>query len=265
MKEFKVIFSLTLILTMLPPIIFFEIIPSKFALIYAQIEDQCTEQLNTAEEQYHAGKWTEAIKLSNQCLTKSNLSPVEKGKAYRILSLVYIATRLEKEATDAVKNMLKMIPNYKIEPDRDPPSLQKIIDVMAQTLTPEITVITPNSIMQHEDGFTMTVKGSNFAYGSEVRFNGIGKSTTFINDTELQAKIPASDILKEDEYEITVYSPILKGRTSNAERFVVETLSMPPWKWFALGSATIAIVVATIFLLKPYPEDTTIADPPSRP
>ena len=32
-----------------------------------------------------------------------------------------------------------------------------------------------------------------------------------------------------------------------------------------LGSATIAIVVATIFLLKPYPEDTTIADPPSRP
>ena len=46
--------------------------------------------------------------------------------------------RSEKEANDAVKNMLKMIPNYKIDPNRDPPSLQKIIDVIAQTLTPEI-------------------------------------------------------------------------------------------------------------------------------
>jgi hypothetical protein len=264
-KEFKVICSLTVILMMLPPLIFFESNPAKFALIYSQTEDQCTDQINTAEERYQAGKWTEAIELIKQCLIKSNLSAVEKGKAYRILSLVYIAMQSEKEANDAVKNMLEMIPYYKIDSDRDPPSLQKMINVIAQSLNPEITSITPKSIMQREDGFTMIVKGSNFTSGSEVRFNGIGKSTTFISDTELQAKITANDVLKADEYEITVYSPILKGRTSNIERFMVETSSMAPWKWFALGSATIAIVVATIFLLKPYPEDTTIADPPARP
>lgn len=265
MKDVKVIFSLALLLTILAPIISFEISPVKFASIYAQIKDQCTEQLNKAEEEYRAGKWTEAINLIDQCLTKSNLSAVEKGKAYRILSLVYIAMQSEKEANNAVKNMLKMVPNYKIEPDRDSPSLQKIIDDMAQTLTPEITVIIPNSRRQNENGFIMTVKGSNFTYGSKVMLNEIGKSTTFINDSELQAKIPASDILKEDEYKITVYSPILNGRTSNALRFVVKTSSMSLWKWFALGSATIAIVVATIFLLKPNPDRPAIADPPERP
>jgi hypothetical protein len=265
MREFKVIFSLALILTMLAPLIFFEISTIKFASIYAQTNGQCTEQLNTAEEKYQARKWSEAIDLIDQCLMKSNLSVVERGKAYRILSLVYIAMQSEKKANDAVKNMLKMIPNYKIEPDRDSPLLQKMIDDMAQTLTPEITIITPNSRRLQEDGFIMTVKGLNFSYGSEVRINGTGKSTTFISDMILQAKIPASDLLKEDEYEITVYSPISNGRTSNVERFVVGAPSMSLGKWFALGSATIAIVVATIFLLKPYPDDTTIADPPERP
>jgi len=265
MKESKVIFSLAFILTMLAPLIFFEIGSVKFASVSAQTKDQCTEQINKAEEVYQAGNWTEVIELIDQCLTKSNLSEVEKGKAYRIMSLVYIAMHSEKEANDAVKNLLLMDPNYQIDPDRDPLSLQKIIDDMAQTLTPKITVIAPNSIDQKEDGFTMTVNGSNFAYGSEVRFNGKGKSTIFISDTLLQAEIPASDILKADGYEITVHSPILKGRTSNAEMFVVETSSNFLWRWIAVGSGAIAVVVAAIFLLKPPPDDETIADPPGRP
>lgn len=265
MKEFKVIFSLALILTMLSPIICFEISPVKFASIFAQIKDQCTEQLNKAEEEYRAGKWTEAINLIDECLTKSNLSSLEKGKAYRILSLVYIEMQSEKEANKAVKNMLIMVPNYKIETDRDSAPLQTIINDVAQTLIPKINIILPDSRRQNENGFIMTVKGSNFTYGSKVMLNGIGKSTTFINDSELQAKIPASDILVEDEYTITVYSPLLNGRTSNALKFMVENSSMSLWKWFALGTGAIATVVATIFLLKPPPEGKTIADPPERP
>ncbi len=262
MREFKTIFSLALILTMLAPMLFFKIGPVKSVSIYAQIKNQCTEQLKKAEEEYSAGKWNEAIDLIEQCLAQSNLSAVEKVKAYRILSLVYIAMQSEKDANNAVKNMLKTVPNYKIEPDRDPPSLQRIIEDVAQTLTPEIKLIIPNSRRQHENDFTMTVKGSNFTFGCEVRVDGIGKLTTFINDSVLQAKISASDMLKEAEYEITVYIPILNGRISNALKLVVTNSSMSLWKWFAFGSATIATVVATIFLLKPNPDRPTIADPP---
>ena len=75
----------------------------KFSSIYAQTKDQCTEQLDKAEEEYQAGKWTESIELIEQCLKKENVGELERGRAYRILGLVYIAIQLEKEANDAVK------------------------------------------------------------------------------------------------------------------------------------------------------------------
>ncbi len=137
------------------------------------------------------------------------------------------------EVNNAVKNLLIINPNFKIVPDTDPQTLQIFIDKITQTLTPEINFITPNSRMQNEGEFIMNVNGLNFTHGSEVRLNGYGKSTTFISDAILQAKIPASDMINDSEYEITVYSPISKGKTSNPKSFVVESSSMSLWKWFA--------------------------------
>ena len=265
MKEIKNIFFLAFILIMLAPLPHFGISPIEYASVYAQTNDECADHLNSAETEYQAGKWKEAIDLINQCLSKPNLSEIEKGKAYRILSLVYIAMQSEKDATDAITNLLISNPTYKIDPSRDPQILQNFIDDIAPALIPEITFIMPDSKTPNEDGFTMTVTGLNFTYGSEVRFNGKAKSTIFISDTALQAQIPASDLLKEYAYDITVYSPILNGRISNAKRFVVETSSSFLWKWIAAGSAAIAFVVATVLLLTPPSGDTTIADPPARP
>ena len=169
------------------------------------------------------------------------------------------------EANNAVKNLLIINPNFEIVPDTDPQTLQNFIDNIAHTLIPEINFITPNSRMQNEYEFTMTVNGLNFTHGSEVRFNGNRKSTTFISDTILQAKISASDMLIDGEYEITVYSPILKGRISNPKIFVIESSSMSLWKWFAVGGVAIAVVVSTILLLEPDPDAKPIAEPPGRP
>jgi hypothetical protein len=265
MKEFKVILSLAFLLTMLVPLTQFEICSLKYASIYAQTIDQCSQLLISAEEKYQLGKWNESIELIEKCLTKPNLSEIEKGKTYRILSLVYIAMQSEKEANNAVKNLLIMVPNYKIQPDKDPPSLQKYIDDITHTLTPEINFILPRSIEQNAGEFTMTVNGSNFVYGSKVLINGKGRVTTFISDTLLQAKFSASDMLVDDEYEITVYSPILNGRISNPKKFVVKSSSISLWEWFALGTVAITLVVTAINLLKPDPDPRPIAEPPARP
>ena len=266
MKEIKVIFSLAFLLTTLVPLIHFETCSLKYTSVYAQTVDQCSQQLIRAEEEYLAGKWNKSIELIQECLTKPNLSEFEKGKAYRILSMVYIATDSEREANNAVKNLLIMVPNYKIQPHKDPPYLQKLIGKIAPTLIPQITIISPESKEQNADGFTMSVEGSNFVYGSKVMINGKEKETTFISDTLLQAKFLASDMLIDDTYAITVYSPILNGRTSNQKKFeVIKSSSFSFWEWSAIGTAAIILVVTAIYLLEPDPVPKPIAEPPGRP
>ena len=266
MKEIKVIFSLAFLLTILVPLIHFETYSLKYASIYAQTIDQCSQQLIRAEEEYLAGKWNKSIELIQECLTKPNLSELEKGKAYRILSMVYIATDSEKEANNAVKNLLIMVPNYKIQPHKDPPYLQKLIEKIAPTLIPQINNISPESKEQNTDGFTMSVKGSNFVYGSKVMINGNEKETTFISDTLLLAKFSASDMIVDDTYAITVSSPILNGRISNPIKFeVVKSSSFSFWEWVTTGAVAITLVVTAIYLLKPGQDSKPIAEPPGRP
>jgi hypothetical protein len=271
MKKLFGSISIIVALILLAPIVTFNPDVAKYSSIYAQTKDQCTEQLDKAEEEYQAGKWTEAIELLEQCLKKENVGELERGRAYRILGLVYIAIQLEKEANDAVKNLLIMVPNYKVDPVKDPPSLQKIIDNMAITLNPKISAITPNSVDQGEKGMKLKVSGSNFVYGSVVKLNGVSKSTTYISSSELTADVSTSDLSKTGEYDVTVYSPILGGKTSDAEKFVVQKASSFPWTWIAVGGGAVVAAVVAILVLggngdeDTPPATTTLANPPVRP
>lgn len=268
----KIINSITLIIAIIiiGPILTFNTDSVKLNVLQAQTKDQCAEQLDKAEEEYQAGKWTEAIELIDQCLKKENVGELEKGRAYRILGLVYIAIQLEKEANDAVKNLLIMVPNYKVDPVKDPPSLQKIIDNMAMTLNPKISSISPNNVDQGEKGFKLKVTGSNFVNGSVVKFNGVSKSTTHVSSTELTADVLTSDLAKTGEYDVTVYSPIMGGKTSEAEKFVVQKASSFPWTWIAVGGGVVAAAVVAVLTLGSKKDETTppatiLADPPTRP
>jgi len=267
MKKLITQFLILFAFTILAPPIIFEANWSKFSSTFAQTKDQCTDQLNKAEEEYQAGKWTEAIQLIEGCLKKENVGELEKGRAYRILGLVYIAIQLEKEANDAVKNLLIMVPNYKVDPIKDPPSLQKIIDNMALTLNPSITKITPNIVEQGDKGFKMTISGSNYVYGSVVKINGVAKSTNYVSATELTADIPSSDLLKTGEFDVVINSPILGGKTSNAEKFSVQKASSFPWTWIAIGGGAVVAVVVAVLTLggKDDTSESKLADPPTRP
>jgi hypothetical protein len=240
----------------------------QYSSVFAQSQLKCDKQLTQAEEKYNVGDWPEAIELIEQCLNTKDVSEIEKGRAYRLLGLVYIATELEKDANDALRNFLIMVPNYKVDPERDPPQLTEIIGNILQTLNPTITRITPNKATEGDKGFTITVDGIDFVYGSVVQFNGEERATNFISSSQLTAEIPSSDLVKEGEYEVMVNSPMMDGKTSNMEKFKVESSDGPPWTWIGIGAGAVAAGVVAILVLGNGDKDDppeTIADPPVRP
>jgi hypothetical protein len=58
----------------------------------------------------------------------------------------------------------------------------------------EVTQITPASASAGGPGFNLRVDGSCFQAGSVVLWNGTARPTTFVNDAQLVASIPASDL-----------------------------------------------------------------------
>ena len=86
---------------------------------------------------------------------------------------------------------------------------------------PAITTIAPTSAVASGAGFTLTVNGSNFVNGSNVRFNGAAKTTTFVSSTQITAAILASDITTAGTFPVTVPNPAPGGGTSGTANFSV--------------------------------------------
>jgi len=243
MKNLITIFCLSILVLILFPALTLVIPLNHYFEIYAQTEEQCEEQLSRAEEEYQSGKWTEAIDLINQCLQKPTVSESEKGKAFRLLGLIYIAIQLEREAKNAIKNLLLMAPDYKINLDHDPPQFQKLIQEISDFLIPQIEFINPNKLPLNETGVKLKVNGSNFSYGSKVQFDGNERSTDYINSGELIAYLTEEDLIKMGKHSISVYSPIMGGKMSNIVDFIVDPVSIST-KVRILLNASLALPIA---------------------
>ena len=72
---------------------------------------------------------------------------------------------------------------------------------------PALTSLAPTSTPAGGAGFTLTVNGSNFVGTSQVRWNGAGRTTTFVNAGQVTAAIPASDIVTPGSAQVTVVNP----------------------------------------------------------
>jgi hypothetical protein len=208
--------------------------------LLAQTIEECDTILAQAEEQYRSGYWNNSIELINQCLNKKDISEANKEKAYRLLGLVYIATELEKEAKEAIRNLLILAPNYKVNPVEDPPQFQKIIGDISLLLIPKIDKLTPNTTQRNEQGIKIKVTGSNFAYGSKVQFDGKERYTEYLNSGELVGDLTAEDLMKGGEHEVSIYSPILGGKQSNLVKFIVDTSGI---------SSNLYLIISGVFSL----------------
>ncbi len=90
-----------------------------------------------------------------------------------------------------------------------------------QNAVPSISLLSPSSLPVGSADFTLTVTGSGFIPDSVVSWDGSDRTTTFINASQLQADIPASDLVDAGAAPVTVFTPAPGGGTSNAVNFTI--------------------------------------------
>jgi uncharacterized delta-60 repeat protein len=78
-------------------------------------------------------------------------------------------------------------------------------------VNPFITSILPTRVRAGDGGFTLMVNGAGFGPTTVARFNGVSRSTSFVNPTQLNVEILPSDIAINGSYPITVVTSPADG------------------------------------------------------
>jgi hypothetical protein len=90
--------------------------------------------------------------------------------------------------------------------------------------------LNPTTAAAGGSGLTLTVNGAGFVTGSTVLFNGSSRTTTFINNDQLQATLLSSDVAAAGTAQISVTNPTPGGGASNTQPFQItsaaSTISM---------------------------------------
>lgn len=98
-------------------------------------------------------------------------------------------------------------------------------NVTANNATPTIARISPDTAATGNQPVTVSVFGTDFTAQSVVRLNGENRSTTFVNSTQLDVAIPASDLATIGLKPLSVSTPAPGGGVSNAVNLSVISCS----------------------------------------
>ncbi len=121
------------------------------------------------------------------------------------------------------------------------------LSITVNNPTPSITSLNPSATTEGAGQFTLTVNGSNFVSGAEVRWAGTSLSTNFVSSTQLTANVPAARVNTAGSFNVTVTNPAppAGGVTSAPAAFTVNpplnitTTSLPNGILNALYSQTL--------------------------
>lgn len=95
------------------------------------------------------------------------------------------------------------------------------VTISTNNPVPTIASVTPNSALAGASATPITVSGTNFVVNSEIRINGAGIATTYVNSTTLTATIPAPNLANAAVLNISVFNPAPAGGTSGTLPFTV--------------------------------------------
>ncbi|MBS1854762.1 MAG: choice-of-anchor D domain-containing protein [Acidobacteria bacterium] len=91
--------------------------------------------------------------------------------------------------------------------------------ITVSNLVPNLTSLSPTSALVGSPGFQLTLNGTNFVSGAEVRWNGNARPTTFVSPNQLRADISAVDISFASTNQLTVFNPSPGGGISASLTF----------------------------------------------
>ena len=98
--------------------------PSAAAFASLQ-ENGCDAKLKEAQDKFYDGKFDETIALTKECIDKGNLTEEQKKRGYELLGQALIAKEYLDQANDAIRKLLKIVPNYT-------PDLERVTPTFAQ-------------------------------------------------------------------------------------------------------------------------------------
>ena len=77
------------------------------------------------------------------------------------------------------------------------PTFNASFSLTGETVTPQLTSLSPASVVEGTPGLTLTLNGSAFTQGSTVLLNGNPLTTTFVSNGQLSVTLPASVLAEE--------------------------------------------------------------------
>jgi hypothetical protein len=98
----------------------------------------------------------------------------------------------------------------------------------ANNPVPTITNISPANAAAGSAAFTLTVNGTNFVSSSSVLFNGVARTTAFVNSTQVTAAILATDVASTGTPSVVVANPTPGGGQSNSVTFTINAANPVP-------------------------------------
>ncbi len=90
---------------------------------------------------------------------------------------------------------------------------------------PTITGLSPAGTAAGSSLFVLTVSGTGFGPASTVLWNGVSRSTAYVNSATLRAVIAASDVASVGSAAVSVFTPGPGGGTSSGAPFTIATLA----------------------------------------
>ncbi len=126
--------------------------------------------------------------------------------------------------------------------------LSSRLDFSVENPVPVLSSISPVRANGGGAAFTLTVAGSNFVSNSSVLWNGVARTTTFVDATGLQASIPATDLAAGGEFEVSVSNPLPAGGASAGAPFTVSDFTLeasPEGTTVAAGQSAVFTVQIT--------------------
>ena len=96
-------------------------------LTHCWAQEKCETALADAERHFNDGRLDEVMKILESCLAEG-LKNEDKSKAYRLLSLTYMAKDYLEQAKQSIRKLLELVPNWQPDPDQDPPPFTHLVE-----------------------------------------------------------------------------------------------------------------------------------------
>jgi tetratricopeptide (TPR) repeat protein len=100
-------------------------------------QSPCEKELAAAESHYQLGRFEEAIASVNRCLGKGEIGTVERERCYLLLGKTHHAKSLLDSARTYLRKLLEIIPSWRPDPEKDPPSFQQLAAEVIQAFEVE--------------------------------------------------------------------------------------------------------------------------------